>query len=64
MTEEQRWELEEELNNLEADLDVLYYQDSQLKPFVDDRIRQDIWRQIGRRDENKALLETEITHDN
>lgn len=56
VTEDEKYELETELQDIDASLDELYDIDHELIPFVDDRVRHDIYDLQERRSEIKALL--------
>ena len=58
MTNDQRYELEQELDQIEFELDELHFETGKIAPFVDDGLIYDIYAGQRRRDELKALLAT------
>lgn len=56
MSDEERYELEQELDDVEFSLDLLYDEDHALIPYVSDRVRSNIYDLRDRRDELKKLL--------
>jgi len=55
MSEEQ-WTLEDELEDIEAELEILYGLERNNQPYVDDRVRGVIYGLQARRDEIKTRL--------
>lgn len=58
MTDDQLYELTRELEQVEFELDEMYFEAQKIKLYVDDGLYADIYAGQRRRDELKALLAT------
>lgn len=58
MSNDQLYELQQELDQIEFELDELHFEAQKIKPLVDDGLYADIYAAQRRRGEIKSLLAT------